>query len=298
MSHHDHHHSPAPRGRAQENLLIALVLNLAFAIVEIFGGVYTNSVAILSDALHDFGDALSLGVAWYLEKISTRPRDHSYSYGYKRFSLLGALVVSSVLLIGVALVIRESVVRLAHPEPANARGMLWLALLGIIVNSIAAMRVRSGHSHSERAVFLHLIEDVLGWLAVLLSSVVMIFFNLPILDPLISLAIAVFILYNVARNLHSVVKILLLEVPQHIRIPEIEEKIRRVKGVRDVEDLHIWTLDGETNVATLQVIVSDKQSFARLAAIKREIRRLIADHGILHSTVEFCMGKEDRHQHH
>lgn len=292
-----HHHHP-PKSRAQKNLLIALVLNLAFATIELVGGLYTNSVAILSDALHDFGDSLSLGVAWYLEKISHKPRDHLYSYGYRRFSLLGALIVSSVLLIGVALVIRESVVRLLSPQSADARGMLWLALLGIAVNGFAALRLRAGHSLSERAVYLHLLEDVLGWVAVLFGSALMIFFDLPFLDPLLSLVIAAFILYNVFKNLRSVVKILLLEVPQHLRVSQIEGNILALQGVRRVEDLHLWTLDGENNVITLQVIVSGRESFRSLARLKKQIRGLLAREGILHSTIEFCSLKEENHQHH
>jgi cobalt-zinc-cadmium efflux system protein len=294
---HGHRHSHGT-DRSSKNLLIALFLNISFAVIELFGGLFTNSVAILSDALHDFGDALSLGVAWYLQKVSQKPRDSYYSYGYKRFSLLGALVVSSVLLIGVALVIRESVVRLMHPEPAHAKGMLLLAVLGVIINGIAALRVKSGHSLNERAVYLHLLEDVLGWMAVLVSSIFMIFFNLPFLDPLVSLGISVFILFNVFKNLRSVVKILLLEVPQHLRLLELEEKIRTLKGVKAVEDLHTWTLDGENHVITLQVIITGKESLTTLGKMKKQIRSLIAAEGIYHSTIEFCTGKEDTHQHH
>lgn len=300
MAHgHSHNHAhPHTPDHASKNLLIALFLNISFAIIELIGGLYTNSVAILSDALHDFGDALSLGVAWYLQRVSQKPRDEFYSYGYKRFSLLGALVVSSVLLIGVALVIRESAARLMNPQPTDAKGMLYLAILGVVINGIAALRVKSGHSLNERAVYLHLLEDVLGWIAVLVSSIVMIFFNLPVLDPLISLGIAVFILFNVFKNLRSVVKILLLEVPQHLKLGELEAKIRKLKGVRGVEDLHTWTLDGQNHVITLQVIIGGKESLATLGRMKKQIRSLIAAEGIYHSTIEICTGKEEIHQHH
>lgn len=290
--HHDHHH------HASRNILTALILNLAFALIELFGGFYTNSVAILSDALHDFGDSLSLGVAWYLQNISRRPRDHLYSYGYKRFSLLGALAVSSVLLVGVVIVVRESIGRILHPQAADARGMLLFAVLGVIVNGYAALRVRTGHSLNERAVYLHLIEDVLGWLAVFISSVVMLFVHLPILDPLISLAISLFILFNVVKNLKSVFKILLMEVPQNLDVSELELSIRGIRGVGDVEDLHVFTLDGENHVLTMQVLVSEKSGFAAMQKIKREIRQLAGAKGILHTTIEFCCATEDRHQHH
>jgi len=294
-SHHDHAHG---NNAAAKNIFLALVLNLGFAVIELFGGLYTNSVAILSDALHDFGDAFSLGAAWYLQKISNRPRDHFYSYGYRRFSLLGALVVSAVLLVGVALVIRESIERLMHPAAANAKGMFVLAIVGIAVNGFAALRVKRGHSHNERAVYLHLLEDVLGWIAVLISSIFMIYFNLPFLDPLISLAISVYILANVFRNVRGVVKILLMEVPNHIHLGELEKSIRAMKHVAAIDDLHLWTLDGESHVLTLQVIVSEKITFKELKKIKQKIRSLAEAQSIRHSTIEFCTAKEERVQAH
>ncbi|GAB4424913.1 MAG: cation diffusion facilitator family transporter [Turneriella sp.] len=301
MAHqHDHsyHHDGHGHDHASKNLLLALVLNLGFAIVELVGGLYTNSVAILSDALHDFGDSLSLGVAWYLQRISGKPRDEYYSYGYRRFSLLGALVVSSVLLIGVALVIRESIERLLHPEAANVKGMLLLALLGVAVNGFAALRVKKGTSLNERAVYLHLLEDALGWIAVLIGGVFMYFYQLPWLDPLLSLAIAGFILFNVFKNLRSVVRILLMEVPGHVRLPEFEAAVRRIKEVKEIDDLHVWTLDGQNHVLTMQVIVSDRLGFSALRKIKQQVRTLAQAQGIRHSTIEFCCSSEDRHQHH
>lgn len=296
---HDHHHHHShDHNHASRNLLIALVLNLGFAAIEAAGGAYTNSVAIMSDALHDFGDALSLGVAWYLQRVSMRPRDQFYSYGYRRFSLLGAVVVSSVLLIGLSIVIRESILRLMNPQPANVKGMLLLAILGIAVNGYAALRLSRGHSLSERAAYLHLLEDVLGWIAVLIGGIVMLFVNLPILDPLISLSISAFILFNVYRNLRSVVKILLMQVPENLQSTELEEDIRSLKTVKDVEDMHLWTLDGENHVITMQVIVADNSSFEVLRQLKVQIRSLAAARGIRHSTIEFCCSSEDRHQHH
>jgi cobalt-zinc-cadmium efflux system protein len=295
---HSHHHHSNERDRATHNLLLALVLNLGFACIEFVGGMLTNSVAILSDALHDFGDAFSLGFAWYLQKIAGKPRDEYYSYGYRRFSLLGALVVSSVLLIGVALVIRESIERLMRPEPADAKGMLYLALLGVAINGFAALQVKKGASLNERAVYLHLLEDVLGWVAVLFGSVAMLFFKLPWLDPVLSLGIAAFILFNVFCNLHKVVRILLMEVPGQVKLPEFEAQVRAIKEVQDIDDLHVWTLDGQNHVLTMQVIVSDRLSFRALRTIKQKIRKLAQAQGIGHSTIEFCCHGEDRQQHH
>jgi cobalt-zinc-cadmium efflux system protein len=294
---HDHGHGHG-EDQASNNILVALLLNVAFAIIELFGGLYTNSVAIMSDALHDFGDALSLGVAWYLQKISKRPRDAYYSYGYKRFSLLGSLIVSLVLVVGVAIVVYESVQRLLHPEPTKAQGMLWFVILGILVSGFAALRLKSGKSLNERAVYLHLLEDVLGWVAVLISSVVLLFYNAPYLDPLISLAITCFILYNVIKNLFAITRILMLEVPPGADLDRIRDKLLHVSSVKAVEDLHLWTLDGENHVMTVQIIVGNRETFLSLSKLKKRIRQDIAAEGIFHSTIEFCTGKEDLHQHH
>ncbi|HRP68931.1 MAG TPA: cation diffusion facilitator family transporter, partial [Turneriella sp.] len=201
-SHHAHEH-----GRVGKNLAIGVVLNFLFAIVELVGGLLTNSVAILTDALHDFGDALSLVVAWVLQKISEKPRDAKFSYGYKRFSLMGTVFISTILAVGAIVMITESVKRFLAPQAVDAKGMLWLAVFGVLINGLAALRMKRGTSFSERAVFLHFMEDVLGWIAVLIGSVVMLFYPAPWLDPLLSMGIALWVLYNVVRNLNQVGRI-------------------------------------------------------------------------------------------
>lgn len=297
---HSHAHSQmhSHTHDASKNLLLALILNISFAIIELIGGLFTNSVAILSDALHDFGDAFSLGIAWYLQKVSKRPPDDLYSYGYRRFSLLGSLVVSLVLVIGVSFMVREAFERLLDPKEANAVGMFWLSVLGIAINGFAALNVKKGKSHNERAVYLHLLEDALGWIAVFISSIFMIFFHLPFLDPLMSIAISVFILFNVFRNLRSVVKILLMEAPGHIDLESLKSAIRGIKNIRDLDDVHLWTQDGENHILTLQVIVSEKMGLKDLCVVKEKIRRLAIKRGIEHSTIEFCSEKENRAQKH
>ena len=267
------------------NLSIAFFLNLAFAIVELFGGFLTNSVAILSDALHDFGDSVSLGVAWYLQKVSSRGRDSHFSYGYRRFSLLGALFISVVLFVGSLFVIREGVERLFSPVEANAKGMFLFAILGVAVNGFAAFRLAKGSSLNEKAVSLHLLEDVLGWLAVLVVSVVMMFVHLPILDPLLSIGISVWVLINVFRNLISTFKVLLQEVPGDVDMKVLTNKIKAIEGVDNLHDIHLWTLDGESHILTLHIVspVCDTKIHQR---IKDEIMAICIEYKIDHVTVE------------
>ena len=197
MGHNHHHHS---HGSSTENIAVAFFLNLAFTIIEFIGGFYTNSLAIMSDALHDLGDSLSLGLSWYFQKKSTKRANKKYSYGYKRFSLLGAVINSIVLVIGSVFIIKEAIPRIINPENADAKGMMWLAVLGIIVNGAAVLKLKKGTSINERVVSLHLLEDVLGWVVVLLASIVMQFWDVPVLDPVLSIAIAGFVLFNVYIN--------------------------------------------------------------------------------------------------
>ena len=190
---HDHHHGHHHQ-HDTKNISTAFFLNLAFTIIEIIGGLMTNSVAIMSDALHDLGDSLSLGLAWYFQKVAKKGRDKTFSYGYKRFSVLGAMINAIVLVVGSVFILQETIPRLWQPETPNVQGMFWLAILGIVVNGAAVLKLQKGTSLNEKVISLHLLEDVLGWAAVLVGSVLMYFFDLPIIDPLLSIGIAIFIL--------------------------------------------------------------------------------------------------------
>ena len=281
--HHHHHHH-----HAEGNILIAFLLNLFFAIVELVGGLYTGSVAILSDSLHDLGDSCSLGVAWYLKRLSKKGRDRYFSYGYKRFSLLGSLLISVILLVGSVFVIKESIERIITPSTPRAEGMFLLAIFGLIINGYAAWRMSGGHSLNERAMRLHLMEDVLGWIAVLIVSVVMYFVDLPILDPLLSLGITAWILYNVYFNLRDNFRILLQGVPEEVDQEGFVQAIEHLEGVLSVHDVHIWTLNGEQHIASLH-LVFDAQQYPTpeaWAGLKQQVREIALGYELQHITIE------------
>ncbi|NJK96785.1 MAG: cation transporter, partial [Bacteroidales bacterium] len=220
---------------------VAFFLNLIFTIIEIAGGLYTNSLAILSDALHDLGDSLSLGLAWYFQKLSKRGRSGKFTYGYKRFSLLGAIINSIVLVVGSVFILSKAIPGLFSPEETNVQGMLFLAILGIIVNGAAVMKLRNGHSLNEKVVSLHLWEDVLGWVAVLIGSIVMMFFDAPFIDPLLSVLISVYVLYNVYKNIRKSMLIILQGIPEEVDMEQIKLKLSRLNFVTDIHDCHIWS---------------------------------------------------------
>lgn len=274
---HSHHHDPG------KNIATAFFLNFIFAIVELVGGLITNSVAILSDALHDFGDSVSLGAAWALQKRSKKGRDSRFTYGYKRFSLLGGVFLSGVLLVSSIFIVTESVRRLIEPQDVRADGMLWLALVGIAVNGFAALRLSRGSTLGERAVWLHLMEDVLGWVAVLVMSLVMLFVAHPAtryLDPLLSLGITIWVLRGVWRNLRDTFRILLQGTPEGVDPDRLTDRIAALDGVCGVHDLHVWSQDGESNVTTMHVVTTPE---ADLSSLKHRIRDLAGGH----VTIEF-----------
>lgn len=269
--HHGHHHTT-------KNIKAAFFLNFAFTIVEFIGGIYTNSLAIMSDAIHDLGDSLSLGMSWYFQKLSNKKATKTFTYGYGRFSLLGAIINSVVLIIGSVFIILEAIPRIITPEQADAQGMMLLATLGIIVNGIAVVKLKKGASLNERVVSLHLLEDVLGWFTVLIASIVMQFWDVPILDPILSLLIAAFILFNVYRNIKESFKIILQGVPTKVSANEIKSSLIELEEIIDIHDCHIWTLDGEFHIATIHLIINDEEyTWQKVKEIKSKVKNHLLD---------------------
>lgn len=290
MGHHHHIHNhldhSQPDQNASGNLRLAFWLNAVFALIEIAGGIMTNSIAVLSDALHDAGDAVAIGVAWYFHHISGRKRDEEYSFGYKRFTVLGALINSLILLSGSIIILYNAIPRLLSPEPVNNQGMLLLAILGILVNGFAMLRVGKGNSQNEKVISLHLLEDVLGWVAVLIVSIILYFKNIPILDPLLSIAITLFILFRLFGSLRQTFRILLQGTPGSEWEANVLSSLKQIKDVNSIHDLHIWTLDGNYHVASLHIVVNVDLSLSETETLKNTIRTTLHDLKIEHATLE------------
>lgn len=273
--------------RSSSQLLTAFVLNFLFALVEIAGGFFTNSVAILSDALHDLGDSLALGTAWYFERISRRGRDGSHTYGYRRYSVLGAIINAVVLISGSVFVIIEAVSRLQHPEAVHANGMILIAILGVVINGFAFSRLHAGHSHNIDVVKWHLLEDVLGWIAVLIGAIAIKIWSIYILDPVLSLLVSVWILYQVIKRLMKSLRIILQNTPSGISTESVDSIIRSLPEVLTTHDTHLWTMDGEYHVLTVHVVLREQKTMNALATLKETIRRELQTLHITHVTIEF-----------
>lgn len=264
----------------------AFILNLCFTVVEIIGGMLVNSVAILSDALHDLGDSLALGISWYLEKKSVQKPTEQFSFGFRRFSLLGALISSMILITGSMFIILESVKRIIQPQEPEPLGMLLFAILGIVINGIAVLKLRSGKSLNERVVTWHLLEDVLGWFAVLVVSIVLLFSDFYILDPILSLVITLYVLWNVIRRLKETLLIFLQGTPPDIVISDIENEILRINKVESLHHTHVWSLDGEDHVFSTHVRLTGIRHFSEIVGIKEEIKVLLRKYNFSHCTIE------------
>jgi cobalt-zinc-cadmium efflux system protein len=274
------------------DLRVAFFLNLGFTLLEIVGGVWTNSVAILADATHDLGDSLSLGIAWYLERVSQRGGDQRFSYGYRRFSLLGALISTGVLIGGALLILSETIPRLLQPEPTRAGGMALFAILGILVNGAAVLRMRGATGMNARVVAWHLLEDLLGWLAVLVVSIVLLFVDLYILDPILSTLITIYVLINVVRNLRKTLALFLQAVPEQLDLVTIVARLEAIDFVSSTHHTHIWSMDGEHHVLTTHLVVDEAATRDEVLCVKEEVNRMCEELDFQHTTIEIEYGDE------
>ncbi len=296
----DNHLHTHPHQFESHAIGIAFFLNLFFTILEIIGGFFINSIAILSDALHDFGDSLALGLSYLFEKLSHRDSDHKYSYGYRRFSILAALINSIILLTGSIFIIRTAILRLMNPVAPNAKGMFLFAILGILANGAAVLQLRKGKALNIRVVSLHLIEDVLGWFAVLIVSIILLFSDLYILDPILSIMISCYIGYHVLINLKQTLNVFMQVAPEDIDTNAVEEKFIQIANVRSVHHTHVWTLDGVNHVLTTHVVVDKNITRDDVIQIKSELKHIAYDMHCEHVTLEIEYSDEDcsmNHEH-
>lgn len=267
--------------KTEKNILIAFILNIAFSIFEFIGGFLTNSISIISDSIHDMGDALSIGISYFLEKKSKKDPDEKYTYGYTRYSVLGALITTVVLLVGSILVIIGACERIINPVEVNYSGMIVFALFGVVINFIAASFTSKGDSINQRAVNLHMLEDVLGWLVVLIGAIIMRFTDISVIDPIMSILVTLFILINSFKNFKLIVDLFLEKIPIGVSVNEIKEHLLKIDNIVDVHHIHVWSIDGYSNYATMHVVI-DKNN----KNIKEKIREELEEHGISHVTIE------------
>jgi cobalt-zinc-cadmium efflux system protein len=293
MHSHNHSHGLESGSSASNRIGWAFFLNVAFTIIEFVGGWLTNSTAIMADAVHDLGDSLSIGTAWVLNKFSNKEANNTFSYGYKRFSLLGALINGLVLTVGSVWILFEAVPRLAAPEMPHAEGMLLLSIFGMAVNGFAAYKLSEGESLNERVLNWHLLEDVLGWVAVFIVSIVLIFKPWPILDPILSIGFTLFILFNVVRNLKETILLFLQATPDDKQVSEVRNVLLSKSEVSELHHFHIWSLDGEHSVMTVHLVLKEGVDVAQMKELKYQLQKELAKFEFVHTTIELEFADEE-----
>lgn len=276
---HQHHK------KAGQNLAFVFFMNLAFNIIVIVGGLATNSMAILADCIHDMSDTISIAFAWLLERVSQKDSTDKYSYGYQRFSILGAVIISVFVIIMALVILSEAIPRLFSPEGVDAGGMLLVAIVGIIFKSISVYRLHDGETFNEKAILIHQLGDVFEWVAILILSVVLLFWDgAPYLDPFVSIGIAIWLIVNLGRNLYKSLEVILQKTPDHFDVEEFKSSVNSIDGVNAIDDFHAWSLDGIDSVLTLKL---DIDSLENQDAIKKQIYAIASEYHIVDITIEF-----------
>ena len=267
--------------KTAKNIFIAFILNLLFSVFEFTGGIYTGSVAIISDSVHDLGDAASIGISYLLEKKSKQIPDETYTYGYSRYSVIGGAITTFILLFGSVAVILNSIRKIANPSEINYSGMIVMAVFGIIINLLAAYFTREGESINQKAVNLHMLEDVFGWAVILIGATVMKFTDFAIIDPLMSIGVAFFVIINALKQLKEITDLFLEKTPQGISVADIRNHLLQIEGITDVHHIHLRSIDGINNCATMHIVTDSD-----ICQIKRIAREKLKALGIMHATLE------------
>ena len=274
-----HHHK-----KAGENLAFVFFINLAFNIVVIAAALATNSMAILADFIHDASDTISIALAWFLEHVAQRDSTDKYSYGYQRFSILGAVIISIFVIIMAFVILSEAIPRLFAPESVDAGGMLVVAIVGIVFKFVSVYRLHKGETYNEKAIFFHQLGDIFEWVAILILSLVLMFWDgAQYLDPFVSIGIALWLIFNLGRNLYKSIEVLLQKTPDYFDVDEFKQSIENIEGVNAIDDFHIWSLDGIDSVMTLKVDVDFGKD---VGEIKKEIYAISKKYHVVDITIE------------
>ena len=279
---------------SKTSIWLAFFLNLSYAIVEFIAGGIFGSSAVLADSVHDLGDAIAIGISALLETISNREEDRQYTLGYKRFSLLGAMLTAVILMIGSVLVILENVTKIVHPQPVNEEGILWLGIIAVAINVLASLVVRKGKTKNESILSLHFLEDTLGWLAVILMAIILRFTDWYILDPLLSLVISIFILSKAIPRFWSALKIFLDAVPEGLDIEQVKNGLERLDNVASLNQLNLWTMDGLEKNAIVHLCLED---WEQMTETKNQVRQLLEERGVQNITIEVDTSQSNHAQH-
>ena len=268
--------------KTDKNILIAFILNITFAILEIIGGLITNSISIISGSVHDITDSFSIAFSYLLERKSRHKPNYKYTYGYIRYSVLSAFITTIILILGSLLVIYNAIIRLINPIIINYDGMIIISLIGILFNFLAVKKTKGGHSLNQEAVNLHLLQDVLSWIVVLLGATIIKITKINYIDSIMSLIISIYIIFHALKHLKMVLDLFLEKTPNNINIRKIKKDLLEKQNIIDINNIHVWSIDGHDNYATLHVVINDDE----VEEIEKVIKEYLKKENISHTTIE------------
>ncbi|MBQ9768183.1 MAG: cation transporter [Lachnospiraceae bacterium] len=273
--------------KSEHRILLAFLLNLIFSFVEVWGSIVTGSVTIFSDAIHDFGDCVALGIAWRMEKISKKAANEKYQFGYRRFSVLAGLINNLILLAGGVIIIVTSVQRVLCPREIDGAEMLMFAVFGILMNGAAMLLTAKGKNINEKTISIHMLEDVLTWVAVLLVGGVMCFFELPVLDSVLSVGMTAVIFVGVAKNLKRIFAVLAVKSPLSAECYlRLKKDLAGCENGMLVEELRIFSMDGEDRLAEVCLLLDTDRSAEEQTLLMKRAKECCEAYGICQTIVQ------------
>ncbi len=287
-SHGHHHHHPGQGATAGKAFVWGIVLNGIYVIAQIAAGLYTNSVALITDAVHNLGDVATLILSYIALRLTRVKPTDQYTYGYKKTTILAALINSVVLLIAIGTLGYESITRLKHPEPMQGGTVAWVAGLGIVINAVSAFLFFRDKEHelNAKSAYLHLLSDALVSLGVVITGIVVSYTGWYILDPAVSIVILLVILYGTWSLLTDSLRLSLDGVPPEVDLERTEQVIKDVAGVASLHHTHIWAMSTTENALTTHVILDEALSFEEKMEVVQEIKHNLLHENIQHATIE------------
>jgi len=310
MEPHTHSHFGDLANQTTKRLTLALGITAAFVIVEIAAGIFGNSLALLTDAAHNFTDVIALGLSWYAVKLATQPAHAGKTFGYHRAGILVALVNSTTLVLIAFGIFYEAWKRFLSPPEVDSAILIGVGALAFFINLGTAWLVKSGSENdlNLRSTFLHLMGDVLSTLGAVIAGIIIAFTNWNWLDPFVSVLIGVFILWNAWGILRQSIHILLESTPESIDMDSMVTDLLKVEGVRGVHDLHVWSINESLQALSAHIITNDIQISAG-TSIQRDLNEILTQkYNIRHATLQlecegchgnilFCNISEHQHEH-
>jgi len=310
MSDHPHVHFGNLASQTTKRLALSLGLTAAFVVIETIAGVFGNSLALLTDAAHNFTDVIALGLSWYAVKLATQPAHAGKTFGYHRVGILVALVNSTTLILIALGIFYEAWKRFLSPPQVDSAILIGVGALAFFINLGTAWLVKSGSEHdlNLRSTFLHLMGDVMSTLGAVIAGIIIAFTNWNWLDPFVSVLIGAFILWSAWSILRQSIHILLESTPESIDMDSMVSALLKVDGVRGVHDLHVWSINESLRALSAHIVIDDI-SISAGASIQQDLNKILAhEYNIRHATLQlecegcngnilFCNISQHQHEH-